>query len=135
VTERLARTSWTLALATLLAVAACSSEDTQLQEHDRKLQSLEATASAIGEAWLAGSVASTYAATAFEQTFQLVEKERRLLAASPVPMANPRHAALVHAAESESRILVLLVEDVAHDDRESLRQHLTQIPRSSSGHA
>jgi hypothetical protein len=110
-----------------LGAAACTRQDAQLKQHGEKLASLRATSTAVGEAWLAGDVSGTYAHTALEQTFMLVERERTALAASPQPLLDPRGAALSQAAERHSRLLALMIQDVRGADAAATRRHLADI--------
>ena len=108
--------------------AACHRQDQQLQQHTEKLASLRATTVAVGEAWLAGQVSGTYAHTALDQTFMLVEQERRSLAATPQALLDPRGAALSQAAERHSRLLALMIHDVQGADAGAARRRLAEIP-------
>ena len=72
-----------LAVAAVLACSSCSGHDAQLQQHEEKLDSLAATTAAVSAAWLSGKVSGRYARTALEQTFALLELERRALAKDP----------------------------------------------------
>ena len=110
-----------------LSAAACHRQDSQLKQHSEKFTSLRATSAAVGEAWLAGDVSGTYAYTALEQTFRLVEQERTALAASPQPLLDPRGAALSQAAERHSRLLALMMHDVRGADAAAARRHLADI--------
>jgi hypothetical protein len=116
-----------LLCAAALSAAACSRQDSQLQQHSEKLASLRATTTAIGEAWLAGDVSGTYAQTALEQTFMLVEKERAALAAGPQALLDPRGAALSQAAERHSRLLASMIHAVRAADAAATRRQLAEI--------
>jgi hypothetical protein len=118
------RTLASLICVVTLSAAACSRQDSQIQQHSEKLASLRATTVAIGEAWLAGDVSGTYAQTALEQTFMLVEKERAALAAGPQMLLDPRGAALSQAAERHSRLLALMMHDVRGADAAATRRHI-----------
>src|SRR3954453_18818918 len=115
-------------LAATLGCGGCSDERRQIQQHQEKLESLRATTAAIGDAWLSGAVSGTYAGTAFEQTFVLVEQERTALASAPATLADPRGARLSDAADAASRQLALLIEDVRRADAASVRTRLAKVP-------
>jgi hypothetical protein len=100
-----ARTARTAILVAALTIAGCASPEQQLRQHQKALDSLAASASAIAEAWLAGSASGTYARTAFERTFELIEAERTALAARPDTVADVRIEALMKDAEAQSRIV------------------------------
>lgn len=117
---------------TALSSAACHRQDVKLQQHSEKLASLRATTTAVGEAWLAGDVSGTYAHTALEQTYMLVEQERTALAATPQALLDPRGAALSQAAERHSRLLALMIHDVRGADAEAARRHLADISTAAS---
>jgi hypothetical protein len=112
---------------TIALSSACSGKDSRLQQHREKLQSLTATTTMIAEAWLSGSVSPTYGRTAFEQTLLLVEKERSAVASNPETLADPRGARLADSADRLSRVLAVLIHDVAAGDRASVRQHASEI--------
>ena len=65
--------------AVAIAAAGCTSQDTRLQQHREKFESLGSSTAAIGESWLGGSTSGTYTGAALQQTFLLVEKERQAL--------------------------------------------------------
>jgi hypothetical protein len=114
-------------VAVAIALTACS-QDSALQQHREKLESLGATTAAIADAWLGGTASATYARTALEQTRQLVEQERTSLAAKAATLADARGADLSEAAERLSRLLALMIRDVEHRDASALRQRIAQIP-------
>jgi hypothetical protein len=113
------------------ALSACGGTDSQLPQHQEKLESLTATTTAIANAWLSGSVSPTYSRTAFEQTLLLVEQERRAVASSPGLLADRRGAALAQSADRLSRALAVMIRDVAAGDTASVRQHASAIGSGS----
>jgi hypothetical protein len=115
-------------LASALLTSACSRQDRRLQQHRDALESLGATTAFVGEAWLSGQVSGTYARTALEEAFQLVEQERTALASSPQALLDPRGAQLSQAAERLSRLLALMMDDVSTADGSALRRHVAEIP-------
>ena len=117
-----------LACALALCVSSCGRQDAQFQDHQRSFESLGSTTSAITDAWLAGNVSGTYAGTALEQTFLLVEQERTSLAATPQALHDRRGAYLSQAAERLSRVIADLSADVRNADGAAARLHLAQIP-------
>ena len=106
---------------------ACGRQDQRLQQHDQKLESLAASATAIGRAWLAGSTSATYTITALEQTYVLVEKERAALAKTPDVLVDPRGAELSQTAERLSRVLAAIRDEVRGSDPAAVRQRLHDI--------
>jgi hypothetical protein len=117
-----------LILATGAATAACSTAQNRIQHHQEKFRSLASTADTIGNAWLGGTVSGTYASTALEQTFLLVEQERRGLASAPRTLSDPVGAQLADAADQLARVIALLKQQIAAADVAAVRQHLSQIP-------
>jgi hypothetical protein len=116
-----------------LGCTRCSGQETLVQQHQEKLESLASTATAIGEAWLAGRVSGTYARTALEEAFVLVEQERRAVTRSPRELLDPRAARLCQVAERLSRLVTLMLRDVLAVDALSVRQRLAEIPTVWSG--
>jgi hypothetical protein len=110
-----------------LIASACGRQDQRLRQHDQKLESLAASATAIGRAWLAGSTSGTYTITALEQTYVLVEKERAALASTPDALVDPRGAELSQTAERLSRVLAAIRYEVRGADAASVRQRLHDI--------
>jgi hypothetical protein len=113
-------------------LTACSSADKQLQDAQKKIDGLKATTHAIAEAWRNGDVSATYAGTAFQQTLQLLDKERASLNAAPKLLLDPRGASLSRDAEQLSRALAALIDDARNHDAASAQQHLTQVPAGDS---
>jgi hypothetical protein len=132
VPRQLRRASWIILATVAVASASCSGQDARLQQHREKLESFGASTAAIGEAWLAGNTSGTYTSTALEQTFLLVEKERRALVASPEALLDPRGAELSQAAERLSRLIAATMHDIRAADAQSVRQRLTTIPIAPS---
>lgn len=116
-----------MALVALIA-AGCGRQDARLQQHQEKLESLGATTVAIAEAWLAGSTSGTYTRTALEQTLALVEQERTAVASAPETLLDPRGAHLSAAAERLSRLLAVIMHDVASADADAVRRHVAAVP-------
>ncbi len=125
VTRRVSRNALLLTVA--LIATACDRRDERLQKHDQKLESLAASATAIGSAWLSGRTSGTYTLTSLEQTYVLVEKERAALASSPDALVDPRGAKLSQSAERLSRVLAAMRDEVRGSDASSVRQRLRDI--------
>jgi hypothetical protein len=121
-----------IALMGVIGCTGCTTEERRLQQHQEKLESFEATTSAVAEAWLAGVVSATYTRTALEQTFVLVEQQRTALVSQPQALLNPKSARLWQAAEGLSRRLALLSHDVDRRDAVTARQHLSALPTAPS---
>jgi hypothetical protein len=117
-----------LCVAIALLSSGCSRQDTRLQQHREKFESLGATTAAIADSWLTGSTSGTYALTALEQTFLLVEQQRAALAFSPDALLDPRGAQLSQAAESLSRLIAEMRQDVRAADAAGVRQEEARIP-------
>jgi hypothetical protein len=122
---RFASYVWMIIL--LLGGTACRSQQQILTEQEKALTSLKATASAIGNAWLAGQVPAAYARTAFNQTRILVEKQRTELTGSPELLADPTGAMLSQEQERVSRVLALLEKAVNDADTSEGRARLAAI--------
>lgn len=120
--------AWIVLVIAAVGVAGCTSLDDRLQQHREKLESLESSTAAIGEAWLAGSTSGTYTRTALQQMFLLVEQERRALTSAPEALLDARGAELSQSAERLSRLLAAMMHDVEAADAVSVRQRLTTIP-------
>ena len=111
-----------------VSVCGCARLDAQLQQHREKLESLGSTTSAIGEAWLAGSISGTYTRSALEQTLLLVEKERSALGREPQALLDPRGAEMSEAAGRLSRLLAVTMHDVEAADADRVRRNLGEVP-------
>jgi hypothetical protein len=118
------------ALLITAALGACSSPEKQLEQSDKKIEGLRATAQTIGQAWLKGEVSERYASAAFQQTLQLLDKERATLTASPRLLLDPRGASVSRDAEHLSRVLAALIDDAHHGDDASARRHLADVAGS-----
>jgi hypothetical protein len=120
-------------LSTALAALSCSDQDAQLQQHKEKFESLTATTTAIGEAWLDQSASSTYARAALERTYLLLEQERAKLVGSPESLLDERGVHLAQDAELLSRTIASMIGDVKRADSHALRQRLSTLPRLTEG--
>jgi hypothetical protein len=113
----------------LSAVAAgCSRQDQQIDQHLKALQSLESTVHAIASAWLDGQVSGTYAHTALDQTFVLVEAERAALASRPQMMIDRRGARLSDTADDLERLIAGLLQAVRGADAVTVRDRVARMP-------
>jgi hypothetical protein len=79
-------------LAVTVLCAGCASQQDVIQRQQDKLESLGATTKLIAEDWLAGSVSSTYARTALDQTFRQVEQQHTALVGNSEMLLDPRAA-------------------------------------------
>jgi hypothetical protein len=120
-------------ITTMAAASGCARQDTRMRQLAEEFESLRATAAAIGDAWLTGAVSGTYAATAFDQTFRMLDLQRTELASSPRSLVDPRGARLSQAGEHLSRLVALLGEDVHRGDADAARRHLRELPTLKDG--
>jgi len=111
----------------LLGVNACASAGSELQQHQRKLQSLATGARLIGADWLSGALSSRFTVTALERTYELVEEERPSLAANPQAVAHGPAGELADLASREAQTVARLAGDVRQQDRASVERHLADI--------
>lgn len=107
---------------------ACSRQDRRLQQHQEALQSLNATAHAVADAWLAGQVSGTYAETALEHTLLLTEQERTAVVSTPVALIDPRGARLSDVADQMERLIAQMISAVRAADGPVVRRHLASMP-------
>jgi hypothetical protein len=127
----LRRQSLTPALAFLVACAlaliGCQSQQQTVSDQQKSLTSLKATVAAVCEAWLAGSVSTTYARTTLEATAMLLEKQRTALAGVPDALADPTAAALSESENHLARSLALLHKALSDSDPAAVRQQLSAV--------
>ena len=117
-----------LAVTALVVCAGCTRQDAALEQHKTNFESLGATTKVIAEAWLSGEVSGTFAGTALDQTFYLVEQERAKLASKPRMLQDARGAALSERAEQLSRLIASLMRDVSAADGQAARQRIAELP-------
>jgi hypothetical protein len=118
-----------LMIVTTVAVTGCSRQDTRIRQLAEDFESLRSTTAGIGDAWLRGDVSGTYAATALDQTFRMLDRQRTELTASPRSLVDPRGAHLSQAGERLARLVAGLTEDVHRGDAEAARRHLGEVSR------
>jgi hypothetical protein len=128
--QRLTRSLLLSAMA--VAFSGCTQHDERLQQHQEKLESLTASAIAIGKARLSGSTSDTYTRAALERIFTFVEDERAALASVPETLLDPRGAKMSQSAERLSRVLAAMQHDVRESDARSLRQRVSDLSNLSS---
>jgi hypothetical protein len=110
-----------------LAFSGCGQQDERLRQHQEKLESLTASAIAIGKARLSGSTSDTYTRAALEQIFTFAEDERAALASVPETLLDPRGAKMAQSAERLLRVLAAMQHDVRGSDARSLRQRVRDL--------
>jgi hypothetical protein len=98
-----------------------------LSDQEKALTSLRATIVFVCDAWLAGSVSTTYARTALEATALLLDKERTELASSPDALASPLGATLSEVEQQLARSLALLHQALSQSDTAVVRQQLSLV--------
>ena len=104
-----------------LVCTACS-EESQLNSHREKIESLQSTTAAIAGAWLAGDISRTYAVTALDQTFVLIQQERAEVEEDARALADPRREQLSRRAETLARLSSAMRRDIQAGDAAALRQ-------------
>lgn len=114
-------------VATFVAACTACGGDRELLQAHKKLVSLQSTTASVAEAWLSGAASGTYASTALEQTFLLVEHARQAVA-TPQMLVDPRASHMVESAGRLSRLLAAMNHDIKARDAAALRQHLSQFP-------
>ena len=127
--QRLTRTLVLSAMA--LVFSGCGQQE-RLQQHQEKLESLTASAIAIGKARLSGSTSDTYTRVALEQIYTFVEDERTALASVPETLLDPRGAKMSQSAERLLRVLAAMQHDVRGSDARSLRQRVNDLSNLGS---
>lgn len=86
---------------------------------------MHATARAVADAWLSGSVSPTYAKTAIAAAERLLDERRTALAGgSPDLLADPTAAALSEAEERLARTLAALWKAIDAGDAAAARSQL-----------
>jgi hypothetical protein len=115
-------------LISIASSAACNREDRQIRQHQEALQSLGSTVRAIAGAWLDGRVSGTYAQTALERTFLLVEQERTSLASRPEMLIDERGARLSDTADHLERLIAGIQHAMRGANAVAVREGLADIP-------
>lgn len=116
------------AIFALLCASSCSRKDQQLVDHSEAFQSLSATATAVVDDWLNGSISGTYTLTALDQTYLLVEQERASMSSSASTVIDPRGAALADSASELAHHIALMMAAVRSADAASARRQLDDLP-------
>jgi hypothetical protein len=116
---------WSIVVA--VGVSACRSQDQMLTHQNKTLTSLRSTIISVGDAWLSGTVSSTFTRTSLENTLQLLETSRSQLVASPQLLADRRFADLAQSADRLTRVVGLLWKSVGDGDTGEVRRQLADI--------
>jgi hypothetical protein len=111
-----------------LCASACTRRDTQLEQHSEAFQSLSSTTKTVVQSWLDGKVSGTYALTALDQTYMLVEQERTSLTSSASTVIDPRGAAMSDSSSELARRIAEAIAAVRRADGQAARQHLNALP-------
>jgi hypothetical protein len=114
-------------LVAFACASGCSRRDTRFEDHRDAFASLSATTAAIGQNWLRGTVSGTYAVTALDRTYTLVEQERSALTATASMVSDDRGAALADSATMLARQIAQIIVAVRAADGTAARQHLSQL--------
>lgn len=112
----------------LLCAPSCSRKDQQLVDHSETFQSLASTAHTVVQDWLKGSVSGTYALTALDRTYVLVEQERSGLTAAASMVIDSRGASLADSASELARSIAVMMSAVRTADAGAARQQLEDLP-------
>jgi cytochrome c oxidase assembly factor CtaG len=128
---RYASFAWLIVV--VLGASACRSQDAILKQQTKALASFGATVATVGDAWLAGSVSTTYTRTVLEQTLQLLETSRSELVASPRLLADAKGADLSQTADELSRIIAAVWKNVGDGDAITVRRQLAELRPPRNG--
>lgn len=116
------------AILVLLCAPSCSRTDQRLVDHADAFQSLATTTVTIVQDWLDGSVSGTFALTALDRTYLLVEQERASLSASPSMVIDSRGASLADTATTLAHDIAVMIAAVRNADAGAARQQLATLP-------
>lgn len=111
-----------------MALAACSSTQTTIQQQRERLESLGASTRLLAEDWLADRLSPRYTRAALDALYRQVEQQRTILAAAPDALADAQGAVLSQQAEQLSRAIAAMRQDLSRGDDRSLRRRLDGLP-------
>jgi hypothetical protein len=117
-----------VALMAAMALAACSSTQTTIQQQRERLESLGASTRLLAEDWLADRLSPRYTRAALDALYRQVEQQRTILAAAPDALADAQGAVLSQQAEQLSRAIAAMRQDLSRGDDRSLRRRLDGLP-------
>jgi hypothetical protein len=81
----------------------------------------------VGKAWLSGEISSAFACVAIERAYDLSERARSEVGASPRALADSQRTAMSQECERLSRLIARLSESIDRRDRTDIQQLLAEI--------
>ncbi len=118
---------WSALIVIAVVCSGCEGQNARFEDASQSLQSLRATTTTVVHAWLNGDVSDQFARAAIERTYELAEKTRTSLTASPASLSDSRAAALATDCEQLSRALARLGDSIDRGDRAAAQTALNGV--------